>query len=235
MSHYLLVHGAWEESRAWEKVTPVLQQSGHAVTAIDLPGHGSNMQPISEMNMGNYIQSVIAAIEEIGKPVILVAHSMSGSVISQVAEQVPAKIERLIYVAAFLLQTGGTVLEAMQSDNGEFFPNIIFSEDGSYATLPEATLRDAGFHDVDEKVIKRFLPLIVEKQSTEPFMSPVAMTTESFGSVRKTYIRTTIDRVTTPALQDRMIKNWNVDEVYSLVSGHFPAFSVPQKLAELML
>ena len=53
--------------------------------------------------------------------------------------------------------------------------------------------------------------------------------------MHKTYIRTTIDRVTTPDLQDRMIENWQVDEVHNLVSGHFPAFSVPQKLAELML
>ncbi len=40
MSHYVLVHGGWEESRAWEDVVPVLEQSGHTVTAIDLPGHG---------------------------------------------------------------------------------------------------------------------------------------------------------------------------------------------------
>ena len=235
MSHYLLVHGAWEESRAWDDVTPVLEQSGHAVTAIDLPGHGSNKQPISEMTMGNYIKAVIAEIDAIGQPVILVAHSMTGSVVSQVAERVPQKIERLIYVAAFLLQNGGTVLEAMQSDTGEFLPNIVFSEDGSYATMPVATMRSAGFHDVDEQVIQRVIPLLVERQATEPFMSPVAMTEENFGSVHKTYIRTTIDRVTTPDLQDRMIENWQVNEVHNLVSGHFPAFSVPQKLAELML
>ena len=66
-------------------------------------------------------------------------------------------------------------------------------------------------------------------------MSPVAMTAEKFGTVKKTYIRTTIDRVTTPDLQDRMIENWKVEQVHNLVSGHFPAFSVPQKLAELML
>ncbi|MFK8048344.1 MAG: alpha/beta fold hydrolase [Halioglobus sp.] len=235
MSHYVLVHGAWEESQSWEDVVPVLEQSGHTVTAIDLPGHGANMQPVTEMTMANYVDTVINTIDEIGTPVILVAHSMTGSVVSLVAEQIPHKLERLIYVAAFLLHSGGTVLEAMQSDDGEFLPNIIFSEDESYATLPEETLRSAGFHDVDEQVIERFLPLIVEKQSTEPFMAPVVVTAENFGTVHKTYIRTTIDRVTTPDLQDRMIESWPVDVVHNLVSGHFPAFSVPQKLAELML
>ena len=39
---------------------------------------------------------------------------MTGAVISQAAEQIPEKIERLIYVAAFLLKDAGSVLEAMQ-------------------------------------------------------------------------------------------------------------------------
>ena len=235
MSHYILVHGAWEESRAWDAVTPALEAKGHSVTAIDLPGHGANVQPLAMMTMHNYISTVIAAVEEVAEPVILVAHSMTGSVVSQVAEKIPAKIERLVYVAAFLLPDGGTVLEAMQSDTGEFLPNIVFSEDQSYATLPEATLRSAGLHDVDEKVIERILSLVVEKQSTEPFMARVRLSDTHFGSVDKTYIRTSLDRVTTPGLQDRMIANWDVDVVQDLESGHFPAFSVPEKLAGLLL
>ena len=205
------------------------------MTAIDLPGHGANIQPIADMTMANYIDTLIEVIQSLSEPVILVGHSMSGSVISQVAERIPSNIERLVFVAAFLLADGGTVLEAMQSDNGEFLPNIIFSEDQSYATLPEKTLRSAGFHDVPESVIQRFLPLVVEKQSTEPFMSKVAVTENNFGSVPKTYIRTTLDKVTTPALQDRMIANWEVEVVHNLESGHFPAFSMPEKLAGLLL
>ncbi len=46
MSHYFLIHGAWEESRSWDLVTPRLQQEGHTVTAIDLPGHGENKQAL---------------------------------------------------------------------------------------------------------------------------------------------------------------------------------------------
>lgn len=235
MSHYILVHGAWEESRAWEDVSPLLEAQGHTVTAIDLPGHGANMQPISNMTMSQYINTIIEAIQSLDEPVILVGHSMAGSVISLVAERIPSKIERLIYVAAFLLADGGTVLEAMQSDTGEFLPNIVFSDDQSYATLPEETFRSAGFHDVHESVIQRFLPLIVEKQSTEPLMAKVTVTEANFGSVAKTFIRTTLDRVTTPALQDCMIANWDVEVVHNLESGHFPAFSVPTKLADLLL
>jgi hypothetical protein len=135
-----------------------------------------------------------------------------------------------------LLKDGGSVLDAMQSDaDGEVLPEIVFSDDQAYATLPEAALRRIGFHDIEESAIKRFLPLMAEWQATEPFMAKLVLSDKNFGSVPKTYIRTGMDKMVSPALQDTMIGNWEVESVLDLESGHFPAFSQPEKLAELML
>lgn len=236
MSHYVLIHGAWEESRIWDEVSPVLQQNGHAVTAVDMPGHGANSQLISDVTLAVYVEAVADTIRKLDDKVVLVGHSMAGAVISQVAELIPEKIERMIYVAAFLLKDGGSVLEAMQSDpRGELLPEMNFPDDQSYASVSEATLRRVGFHDVEESVIERVLPLMAEQQSTEPFMAKVALSNDKFGSVPKSYIRTSIDKVTSTTLQDRMISNWEVESVHHLESGHFPAFSVPQRLAALLL
>ncbi len=131
----------------------------------------------------------------------------------------PEKIERLIYVAAFLLKNGDSVLEAMQRDpDGKFLPELSFSEDQSYATASEQTLRNIAFHDVDEERIRDTLPLMAEKQATEPLMAMVAVSDENFGSVPKTYIRTTKDKITSTALQDEMIANWMVETVHVLPS-----------------
>lgn len=236
MSHYILLHGAWEESRMWDDVSPILQQNGHTVTAIDLPGHGANKHPNSLVTTSSYIQAVVDVITQLDHQVILVGHSMNGALISHVAEQIPEKIKRLIYVTAFLLKDGGSVLDAMQSDaDGEVLPEIVFSDDQAYATLPEAALRRIGFHDIEESAIKRFLPLMAEWQATEPFMAKLVLSDKNFGSVPKTYIRTGMDKMVSPALQDTMIGNWEVESVLDLESGHFPAFSQPEKLAELML
>ncbi len=71
MSHYILIHGAWEESRSWDLVTPRLRQEGHTVTAIDLPGHGENKQAISQVTMQAYIQTVVDAINALDHKVVL--------------------------------------------------------------------------------------------------------------------------------------------------------------------
>jgi len=236
MSHYILLHGAWEESRMWDDVSPILQQNGHTITAIDLPGHGTNKQLGPAVTTSAYKQAVVDVITPLDHQVILVGHSMNGALISHVAEQIPEKIERLIYVTAFLLKNGGSVLEAMQSDpEGGALPEVVFSDDQAYATLPEPALRRIGFHDIEESAIQRFLPLMAEWQATEPFMAKVVLSEKNFGSVRKTYIRTSIDKMISPALQDTMIANWEVDSVLDLESGHFPTFSQPKKLVELML
>ena len=113
MSYYTLIHGAWEKSRMWDDVSPILKQNGHTVTAIDLPGHCDNNQSGSLVTTSNYRDTVVDLITSLDSQVVLVGHSMSGALVSQVAEQIPEKIEKLIYVTAFLLQDGGSVLETM--------------------------------------------------------------------------------------------------------------------------
>ena len=59
MSHYILVHGAWEESGMWDRVSPILQRSGHIVTAVDLPGHGANKQEGLQVTTELYIEALV--------------------------------------------------------------------------------------------------------------------------------------------------------------------------------
>lgn len=236
MSHYVLVHGAWEGSWTWGNTSPELERRGHTVTAVDLPGsHGSPLA-IPHVTMESYVRTVADLVRRLDRKVILVGHSLAGAVISQVAERMPEKIERLVYVAAFLLKDGDSVLEAMQRDpDGEFLPALTFSEDQSYAMAAEPILRNIAFHDVEEEDIRHALPLMAAKQATEPFMAKVIVSEGKFGSVPKTYVRTTIDKITSPALQDEMIANWDVDTVRVLPSGHFPTLSMPGELVEAML
>ncbi len=236
MHHYILVHGAWEESGMWKNVSPILQKNGQTVTAVDLPGHGANKNSVAQVTSKVYFEALVEVISKLDYPVILVGHSMNGALISQVAEQIPEKIERLVYVTAFLLKNGGSVYEAMEGDgeNGAF-PEIRFSDDQAFATLPEPALRRIGLHDVNGSEIQRILPLMAEWQASEPFLTKVVLSEDNFGSVPKTYVRTTIDKMISPALQDTMIANWEVDSVFELESGHFPTSSVPSELAEVLL
>jgi len=237
MTHYILVHGAWEGAWSWNETRPALEQNGHKVTAVALPGSPENEQDLSLVTMSRYVQTVVDAINHADGKVKLVGHSLAGAIISQAAEQVPDKIEKLYYVAAFLLENGDSILEAMQRDpDGEFLPALTFAEDQSYATASEATWRSKAFHDVTEKDIQVALPYVKDlPQATEPFMAKVAVTDKNFGRVPKVYFRTSLDKMVSPKLQEEMLGNWEVEQIHTLPAGHFPTLSLPAKLAELLL
>ncbi len=236
MKNYVLVHGAWGGAWEFKKVAEFLSVDGNKVTAVDLPGHGDNDAPLAEVTMGAYVKEVTDVINNFNEKVVLVGHSLAGAIISQVAEGIPEKIDRLIYVAAMLPKTGDTPLELMQSDkDGELLPRIIFSDDQSYATLTSDIVRNLLLHDVsDSEWLERLIPRFLMEQSTQPFMASVQLSEENFGSVAKYYIRASLDKVLSPSLQEKMISNWNVEKVFTLESGHFPLTSMPDRLLEVI-
>lgn len=237
MTHFILVHGAWEGAWSWDKIQPTLEKHGHKVTAIDLPGSPGNKQPLAEVTLANYVRAVTGAINGLDQRVVLVGHSLAGAIISNVAELIPDKIERLVYVTAFLLKNGDSIWNAMQRDpGGEFLPELIFSDDQNSASAAAPTWRSKAFHDVSEADIQIALPLVNGlAQATEPFLAKVVVSDARFGKVPKTYIRTSIDKMVSLALQEEMLAATPVDTVRTLVSGHFPTLSVAVELADLIL
>ncbi len=236
MKNYLLIHGAWGGAWEFEDVSKRLSNDGSKVTTIDLPGHGNNQHPINQVTMDAYVNEVINAINKLDTSIILVGHSLAGAIISQVAEAIPEKIEKLIYVAAMLPKSGDTPLALMQGDkDGELLANLIFSEDQSYVTIKADTVHEILLHDVkDSKLVDSVIPHFMMKQSTQPFMAEAKLTKEKFGKVAKYYIRASLDKVLSLSLQCKMITNWPVKKVFTLESGHFPLTSIPAKLVDVI-
>ena len=232
----VLVHGAWHGAWCWATLQAELDRRGVASHAIDLPGHGQNAAPISEVTMEAYVNHVIETAKTIEGPIILVGHSLAGAVISQVGERIPERIERLVYVAASLPQNGESVLGIMKSDaGGELLPKLVFSADQSYVTVEQDDVKSILLHDVKEpERLESLARKLDMKQATEPFMAAIGLTDEAFGSIPKTYVRASLDKVMSTALQDRMISAWKVDQVFTLESGHFPMMSMPDRFIEII-
>ena len=115
---YVLVHGAWAEESAWGMVRNDLAKNANVIV-VNLPAHGTDPTDGAGIGLSDYVKTVTGAIREQTGKVILVGHSMAGAIISQVAENLPDKVEKLIYVAAYLPKTG----ESLQTINTAFYGN----------------------------------------------------------------------------------------------------------------
>ena len=236
MATFILVHGAWHGGWAWQEVAARLTENGHRVLTPDLPGHGQRSTPLLEMTMKAYVQSVVDLLDQQSEPVILVGHSMSGAVISQAAEQRPDKVTKLVYVCAFLLGNSETVLDAMKKDEaGEFLPRLTFTENQSGAQFDEATLREVFYNDTPEERIQWARPRLITTQPTEPFGTPVHVTTARIGAIPRAYVKCMKDKILTPQAQQRMIDAFPCTQVFELDADHAPFLSKPEALSKAFL
>lgn len=232
---FLLIHGAWEGAWSWNETTTILEKNGHTVKAIDLPGHGDDKTPISEINLALYVNRVKAELDKEEGQVILVGHSFAGFVISQVAEEMPSKIEKLVFVASALPYEGKTAVEVFEEDKkSEFLENLIFSEDKSIATMSKETILNIIFTGATEAQIDKVLPKLVA-QATAPFFEKVITTAENFGRVPKAYIETTLDRVISLEHQRYVQKMVGITETVTLEYGHVPLETAAEQLAEALV
>jgi pimeloyl-ACP methyl ester carboxylesterase len=230
MGTFVLVHGGWSGGWCWEKVVPLLEEAGHRVEAPDLPGSGDDLTPIPEVSLQGYAERISEILGAQPEPVVLVGHSSGGVAISQAAEQRPDKVKTLVYLAAFLLRDGETVLSVAGNDAGSLvLPAMVMSEDQTYATLREDAIREAVCADCSDEDVERAKSLF-GPQAVAPFATPLDVTEENYGRVPRVYIETLKDRAISPSLQKEMYERLPC-QVISMDTSHSPFFSAPEELA----
>ena len=232
MGRFTLVHGGFVGSWLWEELVPLLEEAGHEVQAPDLPGHGEDQTPISEVSLQSYTDRVCQVLDPQPEPVVLVGQSMGGMVISQAAEQCPDKVALLIYVGAYLLQDGETLLGASENDTESLvLSNLEMSEDGSSATLREDAIEEALLHDCSDEDVERAKSRF-QPEAVAPLATPVSLTEDNFGRIPRVYIETLKDRAISPWLQKEMYERMLCQKVVSMDTGHAPFYAAPEELAD---
>jgi pimeloyl-ACP methyl ester carboxylesterase len=110
-STYVIVHGAWGGGWAFQEVDRLLTADGHKVYRPTLTGQGERVHLSSpDVGLSTHIEDIVNLIlwENLHE-VVLVGHSYGGMVITGVADRVPDRIKRLIYLDAFLPENGESV------------------------------------------------------------------------------------------------------------------------------
>jgi len=119
MSTYVLVHGAWRGGWIWKRVRSQLQAHGHEVFTPTLTGVGERSHLLSrEINLETHIVDVINLVrwEELSD-IVLCGHSYGGCVVTGVADRIPEKIGALVYVDAFVPDSGQSLHDTLPMED----------------------------------------------------------------------------------------------------------------------
>ncbi len=112
---FVLVHGAWHGGWCWRAVMSELERNGDLSFAPDLPGHCANPMDHAQVTLASYVDWVARFIEERDlKDVVLAGHSLGGLTISGVAEKIPRRLKRVVFVSAMVIIDGESPAQELE-------------------------------------------------------------------------------------------------------------------------
>ena len=217
----VIVHGAWGGSWAFRQVDDLLVARGYRVYRPSLTGQGERSHLASpDVGLSTHVQDVVNTIlfEDL-HDVILVGHSYGGMVITGVADRVPDRIKRLIYVDAFLPEDGESAMTLVGDRSAWLKPMI---KDG-FLIPPWVKPDQAPPKDVP--------------QSLKTFTEPIVLKNSAARKLPATYILT-VDKGKEPKDDDfasqaerAKAKGWTV---LQLEADHNAQWSAPVELVEML-
>ncbi len=237
MATFILIHGAWHGSWCWERIVPLLEQQGHRVLAPDLPGMGNDPTPLTTITLDYWARFVADLVLQQEEPVLLLGHSRGGVVISQAAEYVSQSIQKLIYLAAFLVPNGETLVDMVR----KYHPHperrqdkYILSADKKFSTAIPQAIPTIFYNNTPEFWAKRAAELVGQ----EPMLvssTPLMLSEQHFGAIPRIYIECLQDNAVPITMQRGMVSALPCQEVISLDTDHSPFYSTPELLAKELL
>jgi len=220
----VLVHGGWADASSWDAVAQRLEEDGYTVIAPANPLRGVQSDSA-------YLASVLATISG---PIVLVAHSYGGVLITNAATGNP-NVKALVYIAAFAPDQGETVgqILAMNPGSEAAPPNLTFRP---YPGGVDVYITPSAFHDVfcadvpaDTAAVMAATQRPIEAAALgEPSGAPAWKTIPSW------YLVASNDHAIPPATERFMAKRAGATTV-EIRSSHVAMISHPDVVTDFIL
>lgn len=158
---FVLVHGSWADTTFWDGVAAELRKQGHTAYVPEYAGHGG--YPTEGVTHAMITQSVVDFITAHQlKDIILVGHSFGGSVIQKVAEQVPDRLKRIVFLDAFVVNDGESVADQFPPQTKAAFTQLRKATKNDTLMLPFPIFRETFVNLADlsfaQQAYRRILP-----------------------------------------------------------------------------
>ena len=226
----VLLHGDWADASSWNGVIGRLQDRGFTVVAPPNTLRGPNQDA---PYLASYLQTIPG-------PIVLVAHSYGGFVITNAATGNP-NVKALVYIDAFVPDENETAFDLVGGTSS------CVTDDGAFNQVPfsggvdlylrwEADPPYAGFREcfangVDEETA-RLLAAGQRPASAAQFSDPSGV--PAWRSIPSWALLGTLDNVIPPALQQTMYERAGA-HVSRVKAGHLSLITRPGAVVRVIL
>jgi pimeloyl-ACP methyl ester carboxylesterase len=217
-TNVVLVHGAWADGSSWANVIPYLQAAGLKVTAVQ--------NPLTSLADAAAATRRALALQD--GPTVLVGHSWSGTLVSEVGTD--PKVGALVYIAARAPDVGEDFVKlAGQYPNPPARAGIV-DHDGETKLSEDAFLKYFA-NGVDEKTAKE---LYAVQWPTAASIFGNRTTAAAWHDKPSFYAVSKEDKTINPDLERFLAKRMKATTI-ELDAGHLSLVSHPKEVADLIL
>ena len=271
----LFLHGFWHGSWCWADVLARVTGAGARALAVDMAGHGllarrpealtrrpfdpgllaTEVSPVADVDLDQAGDLLVSQLEQLagGNPVVVVAHSMGGAVLSRAAQLAPELVAHAVYLTAFMPASGvPSVAYPQLPENEGALADAAFVADpavigalridvASGDPAYRQRLRAALYGDIDPAAADAAIALLTPDAPAGIALGATTLTQGGWGSVPRTYVRCTQDFTIRPALQQKFIADAdaafpaNPTVVHTLDASHSPFLSMPGQVADIVV
>jgi pimeloyl-ACP methyl ester carboxylesterase len=244
MRAYVLVGGAWLGGWCWQRVARRLRDNGHDAYPVTLNGLGERVHLASpEVDLETHITDVVNLIDYEGlQDVVLLGHSYAGMVVTGAADRIPERISELVYLDTAPLPDGTALIETFPPEVRERIEGQVEESGEGWRwpmPPPEELANMASLEGVDEDHLR----LLYSRAAPQPFGTytrPLRLTNPDREALPKLGIVCSFSLAQVqqmiasghPLFREVSGPEWRFVE---LPTGHWPMFSRPDDLAELLL
>jgi pimeloyl-ACP methyl ester carboxylesterase len=209
-------------------VVPALEEAGHTVHALTLPGLESKDAARADIGLRTHIDAVIRTLDSLDGKAILVGHSGGGAIIHGVVDARPDRVARAIYVDSGPLGEGGVINDELPAEGDEI------------PLPPWEAFEDADLVDLDEDLRTAFRARAI------PQPKGVAVEQQHLHNVRRYEVPATVIACEFPSsmLNEMMdaghpfteeLARIKQADFIDLPTGHWPQFTKPAELGTAIL
>ncbi len=114
----ILIPGFWLDASSWAPVSAALTAAGHTPHPVTPLGAGGAADEVADLTLADQAAAVVALLDRLAGPVVVVGHSGGGAVAHAVADARPDRVEQVVYVDSGPLADGGVVNDELPVVDG---------------------------------------------------------------------------------------------------------------------
>jgi len=232
--NFFLIHGGAQGGWCWDGVIAELASSGHTAVAPTLPGCEPGTLVAPEVDLSDLITFATAELTSLDwDDAIVVSHSGGGPVAQGVAEELVGKLRHLIFVDAFVLDDGQSLLDVAQAEQGDGQLGDS-GQISSVAFSPEERWIHELCRDMTDSEARSWLPKVVPIPMGW-LTEPVRLTKGSWREIPAAYILLEGESVEARVLYESMARKLTNPIIVRCVGAHEAMLSQPRALAAAIL